>query len=66
MVIQPYGGFRINGGTPIAGWFISGKNDPKWMMTGGTYPYFFGNHQIMIVNYGNTTYLWKYIINNGN
>ena len=29
-------GISINGGTPIAGWFISWKIPLKWMMTGGT------------------------------
>ena len=29
-------GVSINGGTPIAGWFISGKIALKWMMTRGT------------------------------
>jgi len=29
-------GVSINGGTPIAGWFISWKIPFKWMITGST------------------------------
>ena len=29
-------GGSINGGYPIAGWFLLGKIPLKWMMTGGT------------------------------
>ena len=32
----PYGAFLSQGGTPIAGWFLSWKIPRKWMMTGGT------------------------------
>ena len=35
----------INGGTPIAGWFLLGKILVKWMMTGGT-P-ILGNHHML-------------------
>ena len=39
-------GFSINGGIPIAGWFISGKiHENQWMMTGGS-P-ISGNHQVV-------------------
>ena len=37
-------GLSGNGGTPIAGWFISWKIPLKWMMTGGT-P-ISGNHHL--------------------
>jgi hypothetical protein len=39
-------GVSINGGIPIAGWFISGKiHENQWMMTGGS-P-ISGNHQVV-------------------
>ena len=31
-----HGGFHSHGGSPIAGWFISWKILPKWMITRGT------------------------------
>ena len=38
-ILRELNGFNSHGGTPIAGWFISGKMPLNWMITGG-YPYF--------------------------
>ena len=40
------GSRRIDGGTPIAGWFLIGKIQLKWMMTG--VPPILGNLHIII------------------
>ena len=38
-IIMSYGGFHSHGDTPIAGWFLSGKNPVKMRMINGVPPF---------------------------